>query len=256
MLRLARLGGDTPALLAFRIWGEDVRAFDLAGNLLWSYPPGRDLQGVDDVNVVDLNGDGVDEVVVGFNGGSGVRVLDSHGTLVWQSTSIGDVWRVAGGDVLGNGRPQVVTTSGSGLVHVFNHDGANRHDIRPGFSALIVRVGWLPSTVSTATIFAMGTGGEVTALSGDGVQRWAQHLGSPVHSAWLAPRSPFIAIGMRDGAVYVLDTLRGATIASAPGDGHRVEVGWSVDETNGSLLLLVAGPDSLSAYRVAATDGR
>jgi hypothetical protein len=67
-LRLARL--PHPTLLTFLIWGRELRAHDLNGNHLWRYPGAT---GIDDVWISDLNGDQSDEVIVGYNGGTGVH---------------------------------------------------------------------------------------------------------------------------------------------------------------------------------------
>ena len=65
ILRLARFSGGNVALLAFGTWSRDVVAYDLNGAQLWSYSAET---GIDDVWPIDLNGDKVDEVIVGLNG--------------------------------------------------------------------------------------------------------------------------------------------------------------------------------------------
>jgi hypothetical protein len=261
-LRLARVAGDKrPTLLAFGIWSQAVRAFDLDGRQLWSYPNAAEPGpiGIDDVNVVDLDGDGTDEVIIGFNGSTGVRVIDSKGQLVWQSTSIGNVWNVSGGDVLGDGRAQVITTSAQGLVHVFSSNGSERKDIHPAFYANMVRVGKTAEAAGAATIFAMGDVGGFTtiaALSGNGSARWSLQLPSSVQAsvrgAWLARMKPWLAVGVRDGAVHVIDVERGTRIGSIEGQNPMLEVGWAENDGNGSPLLLVSGGGTLTAYRIIA----
>ena len=77
-VRIAHLfRGARAALVAFHLWSEDLRAYDASGKTLWSYQGGG---GVDDVWVSDLNGDGADEVIVGYNGASGERPLGLHGS--------------------------------------------------------------------------------------------------------------------------------------------------------------------------------
>ena len=256
-LRLAHFSGDTqPILLAFGTWSSNVQAFALDGTSLWSYPgPAEPGQGIDDVGVVDLN----DEVVIGFNGATGVRVIDSKGQLAWQSKSIGNVWHVAGGDVLGTGRGQVVTTSAKGMVHVFSANGAERTDIQPTFYADMVRTGMIPESAVTATVIAGGMVPNITALaafSGSGVMQWSLQLPSPepgVRAAWLAPAKPWLAVHVRDGAVHVVDVERGVVISSLKNQGPHVEVGWSGSESDGSPLLLVSDGGQLRAYRIRAT---
>ena len=260
-LRLAHFGGDRPTLLAFGTASRSVGAFDLDGNQLWTYPAptGPGYNGIDDVNVVDLDGDGIDEVIVGFNGSGGLRVIDSKGQLVWQSNAIRSVWGVAGGDVFANGSPQVIATSAGelgGLVHVFSRDGTQRVDIRPGFHAKLVRAGRIPGTAGAAAVFAMGTSRGVTtvaALSGSGSRHWVRRLPSRVFAAWLAPRKPWLAIGGTEGAVFVLDTERGEMIGSVDLNVRVVvEVGWTAVDASGSPLLLTSGGGLLRAFRVTA----
>ena len=90
------------------------------GKPLWSYLGGG---GVDDVWAADLNGDGLDEVIIGYNGGTGVHVLDHSGKLLWKNTAVANVWHVDAGNFAGDGRPAVVTTSAAGKVHLLQADG-------------------------------------------------------------------------------------------------------------------------------------
>jgi hypothetical protein len=259
ILRLARFSGGTqPILLAFSTWSSNVQAFALDGTQLWSYPGPAEPAGIDDVSVVDLNGDGTDEVIVGFNGATGVRVIDSKGQLAWQSTTIGNVWHVSGGDVLGTGGGQVVTTSAKGMVHVFSANGVERTDIQPAFYANMVRTGMIPETARAATVVAGGMTRDITALaafSGRGVMQWSLQLPTSepgVRAAWLAPTKPWLAVHVRDGAVHVIDVERGVVISSLKSQGPIVEVGWSRPESDGSPLLLVSDGGQLRAYRILA----
>lgn len=101
---------------------------------------------VDDVWVSDLNGDGADEVIVGYNGASGLHVLNGDGQLLWKSTDVGsgNAWHVSAGDVWGEGRPQVVSTRvDQRMVAIDSSDGATRTSVAAGHEAFMVRVGKL-----------------------------------------------------------------------------------------------------------------
>ena len=257
VLRLARWPGDEgQALLAFAVWAFELRAYDLKGTPLWNY-----ASGIDDVWTTTLNESGA--VIVGYNGGVGVHVLDSKGQLRWKSQAIGNVWHVCAGDVWGEGTPQVVTTSAKGQVHVFAADGSKRADIDTGCYANMVRVGKLSKDDKDATIIVAGTAhfaaaalktDMITALSSDGTTRWTLHLPdgaqSHVESAALAPGKPWLAVGMRDGKVHVIDAEKGAIIGSADKQGMTPEVGWAVGNPPGSPLVLVATRGSLNAFSV------
>ena len=100
LLRLARSSRTgSPNLLVFGVWSDPVSACSSSdGSLLWTY---KNSDGVDDVWTADLDGDGRDEVIVGYNGSGGLHVLDPDGVLRWN-TKLGNVWHVAAGDLTGD----------------------------------------------------------------------------------------------------------------------------------------------------------
>lgn len=261
IVRLANLSrGGGKALLAFTAWSGELRAYDLDGKQLWSY-----ASGIDDVWASDLDGDGSDEVIVGYNGGIRLHVLDSKGQLLWKTTGIGNVWHVCAGNVWGEGSPQVVTTSAAGQVHVFSSDGKNRKDIDAGIYANMVRVAKLSEKDKAATVLVAGsvldgkpnpTSVMLTALTVLGAKKWSLALPAGIQphvdSAYVAPGKPWLAVGMRGGQVHVVDIERGEIIASASDQGMTPEVGWVTSKDAGSPLLLVAtGGSKLNAFRVA-----
>jgi hypothetical protein len=248
MLRLGRL--PRPTLLTFWTWAAELTAYDLSGNRLWSYPRAT---GIDDVWTGDVDGDGSDEVVVGR--GDGVHLLDGQGRLRWKSADIGNVWHAAIGDVLGQRRPQVVTTSAGGRIHIFGADGSGRSDVvTERVYTSMVRVEKLRAEDRSATILAAGINHNsqspiVMALSGDGATKWTLDLPADrVTVASVASARPWLALGTRDGQVFVVDAVKGEIIGGVPGQGSLAEVDWVGDPP----LLLVATGDSLNAFRVDA----
>ena len=246
-VRLARV--PHPILMIFTPWiTPGVDAYDLSGRRLWNYSQGN---GIDDVWTGDLDEDGSDEVVVGYNGGGGVHVLNGSGQLRWKSTAIGNVWHVAVGDVLGRARPQVVTTSALGKVHIFSGDGGRRVDaVAPSVYANMVRVQNLSGDDAAATILVAGNDlssrvNTVMALAGDGASKWRLELPSRVNSASVASSRPWLALGTQEGKVFVVDAVRGKILGQVTGQ-LRPEVGWIGDPP----LLLVATGNSLNAFRV------
>lgn len=123
-----------------------VEGRDSGGELLWSYPSDKDGQiwGVNDVCSADLDGDGLDELIIGYNGGTGLHVLDSQGHLLWKNTDRANVWHVAAGDVDGDAKPEVLSTCVTGKVRVFSADGKHLRDLDPEFYAHMVRT-WQPT---------------------------------------------------------------------------------------------------------------
>jgi len=264
-LRLARFRHqERPTLLKFTAWLEELRAFDSDGKELWSYGLAG---GIDDVWAADLNGDGTDEVIVGFNGGTGLHVLDSEGQLLWKSVGIANVWHVCAGNVWGGDTAQVVTTSAAGDVHVFSSDGTKRTDLATGCYATMVCVGKVSDQDKEATIFAAGSplgiramlrGEVVAALTSDGRAKWSLRLpagnGMDVISASLAPTRPWLAIGMRNGDVHVVDAQTGKLIASTRDPGADAEVAWATPGGTAAPLLLVATGRKLNAFRVTEAE--
>jgi hypothetical protein len=235
--------------LTFFIWGSALRAHNLNGNHLWSYPGAT---GIDDVWTSDLDGDQSDEVIVGYNGRTGVHVIDGKGQFRWASTAIGNVWHVTAGDVLGQGRPQIVTTGGWPSLHIFSGDGERRDVMTPRIYPHMVRVQKVSAKDTAATIFVAGREPNsratvVAALSGDGATKWRLELPDDVSVADVAAARPWLALGTRSGQVYVVDTVRGEIlgVVAAPG---RAEVAWA---GNPPLLVVAAGA-ALNAFHVDA----
>jgi hypothetical protein len=261
--RLAHFSGMPGVVFLFG--GLQLTARDASGKTLWSYPEAGTLSGRDDVWPVDLDGDGSDEVVVGYNGGTGLHVLSSQGKLIWKSTTIGNVWHVSAGDVRGNGKTQVVSTSALGKVHIFSDDGTGRVDLDPGVYANMVRVGKISEKDTAATIFAGGTANDnmsalLTAMSADGVKKWTLTLKAPgrpsFYSAYLAPGKPWMVLSMSTGVVFVVDVERGSVIATLDGLGPTPEAVWLAGKGGADPILVVSTKTSLSAYRVSGPMNR
>jgi Redoxin len=100
-LRFARLSGPGDrAPVVFGNWGRSIAAVRASdGSVMWEE---KNATGVDDVWAADLDGDGRDEVIIGYNGFAGLHVLSPDGAPRWQSAGIGNVWHVAAGDLNGD----------------------------------------------------------------------------------------------------------------------------------------------------------
>jgi hypothetical protein len=221
-------------------------------------------------------------VIVGYNGGGGLHVLNDQGHLVWKTTEIGNVWHVTSGDLWGFGGTQVVTTSAAGLVHVFSEGGRTPSvrlpverrppaPIVPRTYATMVRVGKAAKTDKAATMFVVGerpfNGSapfteHLVALSMVRDKEWTLDLpvktGSPhVDSAALASGRPWLAVGLRGGRVYLVDVAQGRIIGMIDDQGPTPEVSWAGAGTPSPLLLVATGT-KLNTFKVTsgATAGR
>jgi hypothetical protein len=250
VLRIANLSGDKgPALLASSLGEPTVVAYAPTGQRLWSYRCGPGS----DVRPIDLDGDKLDEVVIGSNPGSGLSVLDRQGKLLWKA-EIGNIWRVSAGDVLGDDQPEVVATATAGRVCVFDHNGTKLKEIDPGFYATWVRVAQPPRGEKAPLIVGgtepQGEGMLVELRAGDD-SRWSWWLSLDAQIEWLelARSRPWIAVAQRGGEVLVARLGDGKVIARIPAKGYLTQVGW-LDRPGESPLLLVATGRDLNALTV------
>lgn len=98
---------------------EDTALMDHAGKRLWAY---GEFPGVNDAASGDLDQDGILDFVVAMNGNSGVRRLDRSGKSLWsKSDSI--VWHVELVDVDGDGKAEIVHSSGLGGITIRDQQG-------------------------------------------------------------------------------------------------------------------------------------
>ena len=147
LLRAARLLADEKGqVLTYRRGGTTVDARSLEtksaeAKILWSYPAQAETDqawSVNDVWPADLDGDALDEVIVGGSGDFGLQVLDHQGKLLWKNTDQTKIWHVTAADVEGNSRPEVLATGSSGKVQVFDAKGNLLREIDPGFYAYAI----------------------------------------------------------------------------------------------------------------------
>lgn len=256
IVRPAQLDGDAaPEFAVYGHWGT-AAAFDDDGEKLWSLPRST---GVNELHPVDLDGDGVDEVVIGYNGGTGVLAYDAKGERLWRNNSVGNVWHVTAADVTGDQTPEVVTTSAGGNVHIFRADtGESVNTFRSADYVSLVR----PATLDGEVLLLAGTSGmsengSVICFDGSGRERWRFTLsGTGDAEAMQAARTrPWGAVAFRGGALCIFDLETGEILARGEA-GARAELAWR--EANDEPILLVTDGRRLTALRIspgATSDG-
>ena len=261
-LRLARFSrGGEVVLLTYSKWSSELKASDLAGRELWSRQ-----RGVNDVWICDLDNDGADEVIAGYNGGIGLHVLNGKGELLWKSTDVANIWHVCAGPMAAGGQPQVICTAADGKVHIFGSDGKGAKEFDTGGYVSLVRLAALEPKVDTAMMVVAGSAPQgaqkeetvrLSGLAGAGPAKWSLDLpvsgkGDGIGSAVLASGRGWLAVAMNSGTVHVIGIEKGEIIASVSGQGSYPKVAWTSGKTATVPGLLVATGGKLNAFRVTS----
>ena len=254
-LRLARLSDtDESEFIAFRKpWDDSVVAFNSAGKALWKETSG---DAIDDIWAADLDGDGRDEVIVGYNGSGGLHVFDHAGVRRWKNTELANVWHVTAGDLVGDKKKEVICTSSASRVHIFDADGKALQQLDAGFDPLLVAVVRLAKDAPFDTILAVGsgkTGGSIAALDGNGKELWklpCEHF-ERVNTMAVCPTRPWAAFCATErGDVTIVDCGDGRIIAKTAERGANPQVAWATADDGDTPILLVATVRALSAFQV------
>ena len=236
-----------------------LTAFEPGGKLLWSY--GSDFR---ESWIVDLDGDGADEVIAYINSASERRyeILNSKGEVILKKEvefAFRDLCTIRSASKEAG---RVVAISAANQLCLFDKDlELVKYFPIKRISACIAR------TVTTATnspddIVVAGNNGQlhcfVFAASAEGKIKWFQHFpvrkGGAVSSVSAFTSSAWIAVAIEGGAVHVIDAKDGQTIARWYGLGDHPKVAWSKNNDVGEPLLVVATGAQLNAYRVIKFD--
>ena len=256
--RVARQVGGSEGFLAFRSWGPSVTALKGDGTKLWEEAGG---DGVDDVWAADLDGDGADEAIVGYNGGTGLHVFSPEGKRLWKRTDMGNVWNVTAGDLDGDGKLEVVTTSATGKVHVFAaKDGMPVTTLEAGIYATKVRIayGRAKFPLKGDLLLVAGSdsqqqGETILALSGDGKVLWTTKLPAAVarcQALAVSPDGTLAALAFQGGRVCVVDVDSGRILGQIGDQGFLPSVAWAASGPAADNLLIVANQVAVSGFRV------
>ena len=116
--------GDYGYLTRDESWSSPVISYDRDGKERWSFSGGF-LRRIDDSAPFESG------AVVGFNGSSGVVLLDGRGKPIWQKPE-GNVWHVESFDPNGDGREEILHSDAQGKLLVRNDKGDITAQYLPG----------------------------------------------------------------------------------------------------------------------------
>jgi hypothetical protein len=129
---LARINptGEYGYLTRDESWAVPATLFDKEGNVIWRSK--GNWSGVDDSAPGDVQGDGKLSVVIGFNGGGGIALLDEQGKQLWKKDDA-NVWHVETLDVNGDGREEILHSNARGQLLVRDGNGTVIAQYLPGY---------------------------------------------------------------------------------------------------------------------------
>ena len=206
---------------------------------------------VSDVWVADLDGDGRDEVIVGYSTGGGVQVIGNNGKQWWRNATIKGVWHIAAGDLDGNGVCEIIASSSDGKVHVFDSDGKLTGMLDPKIYANWVRAFRLPNASADSVLAVDGPNEKMAVVSGKNEVIWRIQLPKNAgfcQSLAVSPNAPWSAVSFPDGRLLVIDLSTGKVIAEHPSCGLESQIVWAL--AMGEPLMVVTTSGNLTAWRV------
>jgi outer membrane protein assembly factor BamB len=209
------LDGDGRPEIVAGCTNSQISAFDTNLERLWN----RDgiYHGVRKVLASDLDGDGKKEVLAADHYGS-VAIIAADGRSCGGAYSeLGDVCFDVG-DINGDGRPELVNGSSTGVLSAFSYPVTPLFQFSNyGYAVREVKVLDLEGDGRAAVLVASDTG-YLYALDGGGKVRWQRDLGAALLAMAIGQTGRpgvggrYLAVGQRDGTVRALD-LAGAPLA-------------------------------------------
>ncbi|MCC5786174.1 MAG: redoxin domain-containing protein [Phycisphaerales bacterium] len=255
-LRIARFNdAEAPSIVTFRQWGVAPVVFGADGAVRFRVP---ELDGVNDVIAADITGDGVDELLVGYNGNGGLRLFDHQGNQLWRTRHIGNVWSVTAADISGDGVRRPVSTSAGGTVHIFDESGNQTNLLRPPLYATLVHA--IP-TGANDELLLLGSAADASLqpiaarIAPDGEVRWTARLepnGQHIRCSSVSPCGSLAAGVTTNGQLTILDLADGETVATIQ-TVFGAEFDW-LARNGDSPLLVLASERGLQAFEVVRED--
>lgn len=243
-------------------WPSEIPLISSNGRSVWTYGPTG--AGIDSAAFADLDGDGKQELIVGYNGGAGLHVVSCDDERRWHVDSVANVWQVAGLDARG-GRPGLVLcTSARGEITVFDNCGKllrripNSGNYVTNFAVAEVNPQGDRQVLASWRARA-GAPDFVVATDTEGNQLWKYPAQlprrGPKHGALQAGElagdgTKQWIIATAEGDLIVLDAA-GKLLARLAQPGGPPACWTAVRRPNDTGLLIVSDTEGLDAYSLA-----
>jgi len=208
-LLAADLDGDGTTEIVAGCTNSHISAY--TPGLVQAWSQDRIYHGVRAIRAADLNGDGQLEILASDHYG-GVHAISAQGERMGRACSeIGDVsFDVA--DIDGDGSPEIVNASGSGVTVAFGPDLEPRWRFcNYGYATRAVLCTDLDGDGVPEVVLASDTG-YVYALGGDGRPWWQTDLGAPVTAlvaSSVGSSETVLAAGLQNGELVILNAQGG-----------------------------------------------
>lgn len=216
-------------------WCSDARVMDETGKLIWKYAAGEN--GIDDMVSDDLDGDGLPEYAVGFNGGGGIHLLNNQGKKLWEFRD-GNVWHVEMADINGDGHKNIVHSNAGGQITVRDKQGkiVSKHKPEPYFSHFSL-IRW-PDASSPERLLQVG-----------GNAIWILDVNAKALAKFSAPNSGDLG----EGKAVLIENGNNRTLATIVDFDNWQRSILYLHDLSGGLLYQEIIPESCPAIAVVPT---
>jgi hypothetical protein len=248
--------GDRIGAVGFSVWSDHVSVVDPRDGTARLH---RTPHGMNDAQPLDLDGDGVDEILLGLNGAGGISAMRIDGTRLWSNTTIGNVSSVHAGDLVGDAGLEIAAVHAGSDVRIFNGAGEDVASAPSPLSPTFVRIAPVADRPGRSALFVAGYEGDrygIAMINLRGQKRWSRVFDafhakrgsvdvSP-SGRWYAVLVAQSANEARDSYIVLGDMRTGEPVAAAPASS-----GWAIawrSEDDAELLLL-ASVDGLFEIR-------
>ncbi len=244
---------------AFLSAQQQLHIFDESWKRVLSFPSTEDKHdGIGDVQLVDLNGDGTLEVGVGFWGDVGVQCASLDGKRLWTNRTLQFVLRLATTDADAGSRKLLAANSRGGLLPLDREGNAASEIFVPGRPLQSMSAADLDGdgTLEYAGLSIRTLGAyTVVGFNLDGKELWSYDLphGVPekpievISAARLLGNSSQWIAAAADGSVHILD--KEGKLVDRFNHGAMLS-GVAGTRFASNVVLLIASDRGLEAYKL------